>query len=309
MKRGLYPRALAAALALCVICLSAGCAAKAPAPSSAAAQAENAPQLRLVIERRSVVTEACMPSESPEGDGTPYASVDYPRIELDEASAAHYPRLRESLDAWNEELETSALPTLADLADMAKAGLEDSWLNAPLYEFDRLFVGRADSRIVSFEVIGDGYYGLCNYARNYDPETGRLLHLSDVINGPDQIDLLAQAIFDHLEYMEEDYAFTEGESALILATIQSEIRDDWLTWHLSEEGFEVSFDTYELMYDAFGPIWATLSYEEYPELIAEPYRPDGKAAPLEERITWIEADPVSYSDEELSRYLADEGVG
>ena len=261
-------------------------------------------KIRFTVVQNHIETEDYYVPE--EGDSFPYAFVEYPSFELPDDLKKNYPTLAQSLEEYSTDTYEYAVSTLARAAESARE--EDmSYFATSYQESWDLEVLRADERAVGWLVVYYYYYGGPHPYTYFgtdmiDTKTGKTLTLSDVVK---DVDGLSQIILENLIAIDDTYVFSEEENAQMLPLIEDMVDGGYLPWILNDTGFHVYFDAYALQYYAFGPIFADLSYEEYPDLFNEDYLPVKEDIPVEERISYKEAEPAGWSSQELEPYLGE----
>ena len=261
-------------------------------------------EIRFTVVQNHIETEDHYVPE--EGDSFPYAFVEYSSFELPDDLKKNYPTLAQSLEEYSTDTYEYAVSTLARAAESARE--EDmSYFATSYQESWDLEVLRADERAVGWLVVYYYYYGGPHPYTYFgtdmiDTKTGKTLTLSDVVK---DVDGLSQIILENLIAIDDTYVFSEEENAQMLPLIEDMIDGGYLPWILNDTGFHVYFDAYALQYYAFGPIFADLSYEEYPDLFNEDYLPVKEDIPVEERISYKEAEPAGWSSQELEPYLGE----
>lgn len=261
-------------------------------------------KIRFTVVQNHIETEDYYVPE--EGDSFPYAFVEYSSFELPDDLKKNYPTLAQSLEEYSTDTYEYAVSTLARAAESARE--EDmSYFATSYQESWDLEVLRADERAVGWLVVYYYYYGGPHPYTYFgtdmiDTKTGKTLTLSDVVK---DVDGLSQIILENLIAIDDTYVFSEEENAQMLPLIEDMVDGGYLPWILNDTGFHVYFDAYALQYYAFGPIFADLSYEEYPDLFNEDYLPVKEDIPVEERISYKEAEPAGWSSQELEPYLGE----
>ena len=261
-------------------------------------------EIRFTVVQNHIETEDYYVPE--EGDSFPYAFVEYSSFELPDDLKKNYPTLAQSLEEYSTDTYEYAVSTLARAAESARE--EDmSYFATSYQESWDLEVLRADERAVGWLVVYYYYYSGPHPYTYFgtdmiDTKTGKTLTLSDVVK---DVDGLSQIILENLIAIDDTYVFSEEENAQMLPLIEDMIDGGYLPWILNDTGFHVYFDAYALQYYAFGPIFADLSYEEYPDLFNEDYLPVKEDIPVEERISYKEAEPAGWSSQELEPYLGE----
>ena len=261
-------------------------------------------EIRFTVVQNHIETEDYYVPE--EGDSFPYAFVEYPSFELTDDLKKDYPALAQSLEDYSTDTYEYAVSTLARAAESARED-DMSYFVASYQESWDLEVLRADERAVGWLVVYYYYYGGPHPYTYFgtdmiDTKTGKTLTLSDVVK---DVDGLSQIILENLAAIDDAYVFSEEENAQMLPLIEDMVDGGYLPWILDDTGFHVYFDAYALQYYAFGPIFADLSYEEYPDLFNEDYLPVKEDIPVEERISYKEAEPAGWSSQELEPYLGE----
>ncbi len=267
------------------------------------AETENK-ELKLKITTYNYSSEAS--SDRDDGYTFPLALEVFQKVELDGCEDA-YPELKEGLDAYNNEKEDSALSSLG-------SSMRDVWEDPDFIDYmyssneqsENLTVARADDKVVSFciDVYSsfNGAHPVTWYrSATFDTKTGEQLPLSDVVG---DIKGLPQIILDNLETVSDDYEFTDEDNAEMLTKIEEMVAENYLVWTISDTAMEIYFDPYDLQYYALGPIFATLDYSKYPDLIVDEYKPeDNGMAPLMERIKEESAPDQVYDDGEIQELI------
>lgn len=236
----------------------------------------------------------------------PYAYVAYETFEPSEEMQKLYPGLSESLLKKGEKDKEDALSTLAtEAAYCREAEGEYDWMYSSNYFDASASVQRSDDRVLSILEIHDTFAGgphPFTYwdGYTYDMETGEQIPLSDMVT---DVKGLPKLLLDHLQTVDESYEFTEEEKEEMLKKIEQYVADGELCWVLTGEAFDVFFNAYELQYYAFGPIFVSLRYEDFPELLTEKYRlPEGGAVEFESRFPVEDSGTEIYRWEELEPY-------
>lgn len=170
-----------------------------------------------------------------------------------------YPELRESLRQYSEQ---------------ARSYAENSSC--------RVIVHRADKRALSFLECKNEGADLQGYS--FDPETGKRIELSEVVN---DMDKLAVIVDDQLKSKYPDVSFSDD--------LKEKITSSWnevekMTWTVSYHGICLYFFPGTLAQKENGMFYATVLFSDVPELFTEKYMqiPAAYAIELEDNI------PFSY---------------
>ncbi len=208
---------------------------------------------------------------------------------LSDKSAKEYPALAAALEADCKK-ETAAYDaqitqSVTDAKDWY-AEMPDAFYG-PWETTQDVSVMRCDEKVVSFflpvyQFMGGahGIYG--NGYVTYDTQTGKVLHLSDVLTSTDNLtamlhdELLRQYSDDPDMFFGLDGSlanYVDGESYTVENGDETEYYTGY-TWALSSEGVEFYFGPYELAAYAAGAQSVTFKYADHPELFKEEYLPE-----------------------------------
>lgn len=158
-------------------------------------------------------------------------------LDMDEAC---YPELREALREYREQ----------------------AWRYSGNPDY-RVIVHRADKRALSFLERKDENSGYRGY--NFDPETGRVIEISDVVNDTGR---LSAIIENQLKYNYPDADFKEN--------LTEQIEQLWgndaaVTWTISYQGLCFYFSSEELTAQEGDVLQAMVFYKNTPDLFQEKY--------------------------------------
>ncbi|MBR1669636.1 MAG: hypothetical protein IJ695_02965 [Butyrivibrio sp.] len=237
----------------------------------------------------------------------PFAYVTYEKFEMSDEMQKLYPKLSEALktrSGWNEE---DALKILAEqVHDYRLSDDEFEWMYNSNYFEKSTMVQRSDERVFSVLVDVNTYFNgphPFNYweAYTYETQTGEQIPLSDVVS---DIRALPQLLLDNLRPIDETYEFSDEQKSDMLAKIEQYVADNDICWVLTSEAFAVFFNAYELQSYAFGPIFVSLTYKDFPDLLLPQYRPmDNGSSEIDSELFPAEnAGSRSYSWSDLEQY-------
>lgn len=260
-----------------------------------------------VVQNRMETEEQYIPEE---GESFPYAYISYPSFESSEDLKKAYPALADNFTMVNEELYQNAMSTFSNASEWIQE--DDIVLYCSNQETWSPDIVRADDCAVGWLMTMEHdfngphpttYYGSCMM----DTETGEILPLADVVK--DMMEL-PQYILENLIIVDDTYVFSEEENEQMLSIIEDMVAENYLVWTMDDTGFHVYFDAYALQYYAFGPIFADLSYQDYPDLFYEKYIP--AQTKVVKNISYKEGESTVVSNEELAQYretTKSEGAG
>ena len=237
----------------------------------------------------------------------PYGYVTYETFEISDEMQKLYPELSQALltrSEWNEE---EALTTLASLGkEYQEIEGDFSWMYVSNYCEKSTMVQRADDKVLSVLVNVNSFYNGPHpftywESYTYDTQTGEEIPLSDIVT---DIKALPQLLLDNLQTIDEDYEFSDEEKEEMLEKIEQYVADNEICWVLTDEAFAVFFDAYDLQYYAFGPIFVSLTYEDFPDLLVPQYRftDDNTSGDYGERFPAEDAGTKNYSWDKLEKY-------
>ena len=230
------------------------------------------------------------------------AQGNYPEIILPEEMSSQYPRLSERISELNELWKNEIRDYVAEYANWA---VESTYLEDPVFESEiSLEIIRVDDRLFTlfmsyYDDAGGAHPSHGNYTYNIDPVTGKDINIQDVL--ADSSDFASSvrkeiqenyADYDGLMEQIDEYYFRDDDEDPDV--FQQKLYDESYTWYIDDQGLNICFSPYEIAPYAMGYLDATLSYEEYPNLIQEAYKVDDLSY-MEELVTTSEAD-TEYVD-------------
>ena len=198
------------------------------------------------------------------------ANVAWNKLKLSESDEKKFPELKKTFDKLNANALKDAKALMYELSDAAK-DLEGDEYN-PLYlEGEaKIFIQRADTRVVSYleEVymhsggVHPDYYYLTS---NFNPKTGKKLILTDVISSirglPDILEAEIVGKYDYLNFEENQ-----------LWTIFKEYSPKDYKWTIDYQGITFWFSPYDIASFTAGPPSVKLYFDEHPYIIRDEYK-------------------------------------
>ena len=196
--------------------------------------------------------------------------------------ATEYPMLQKSLEEYNKRIEDMAedevkelLSEAKDLFGMVIAGEVDMevWEISDRYHTSReLTVTRADKKAFSIcsslDYYSNGAHPFYGYAGvNFDPETGREIKLTDVIENEEEFCGVLEDVFRELYPDVVDGLLVEDLKEALL----EELREDQLQWVFDPYGITVILSPYEVAAYAAGVQCLSVPYVKYPDLMKAEY--------------------------------------
>ncbi len=218
----------------------------------------------------------------------PYAYVCYPEFRVPESLRKYNPDLAKTLNSISMDYYEKAVKRLAEGASIGSemAQYQDSFFGSNEENWEPFFY-RADDNIVSYMVSEESWYNGPHPFTDFssvaiDPKNGERIPFSDLFTDMFPV---ADLIFDHLENIDGEYDFSEDKSE-VYPKIEEMVADGGIVWALGDDGLEIFFDAYDLMYYAFGPITSHITYEELGDLLVPQYALPAKMpkTPLSERV-------------------------
>lgn len=187
-----------------------------------------------------------------------YAETSCPQVTLDKETADQYPKLMDALQELNDQKKTEFHENYQEILEDAKERFQEN----PEYfgtftDAETWYVVRADRHIVSLLGVRSGYlggaHGYSGYAgMNYDPESGKLLKLSELV--------AEEGAFKEKVKEEVLSRYPDVEKDLTEAYFQEKSLDDMI-WTAGCEGITCYFDAYTLGPYAMGTQNVLIPYE------------------------------------------------
>ncbi len=221
-------------------------------------------------------------------DGTTIASSKCPKIELKELAirddgttgwrlADGYDALNAAIEKWDKETETVNNDSLDANEEFAKAAMENgAWYDGQVFADETsATVKRADSTVlsVSLKTYGDegGAHPSTMYSGvTFDSQTGTILKVSDLVTDTDK---LAEETISriHKEYPDINDGLSEEALTSGVKRFLSDGTGEGECFSLSSEGMDIAFSADFLTPHAYGPVFVTLPFADYPDLFYEKY--------------------------------------
>ncbi len=196
-------------------------------------------------------------------------SVSWNNLKLSEADEEKFPNLKKSFDTFNEAALRDAQALMYELIGAAEDLAGDEYNPLYLEGKSKVFLQRADTKIISFledvfvhsgGVHPDYFYK----TSNYNPETGENLALTDVIvkmeNLPEILEGKIKSKYDYIDFGMVD-----------LITIFNEYPLEECNWTIDYQGITFWFSPYDIASYAAGPLSAKIYFNEQPEIFNEEY--------------------------------------
>lgn len=196
---------------------------------------------------------------------------EYESVLLTSEDAAHYPQLAKALSENAQFLDSAAKSEYDILTQRAKdiiaAGTED--FKTLVSTVDK-HVRRADNTVLS--VLADSYsenglnFGSRGmWGENYDTQTGKVLHLGDVVTS---VDDFAKVVENKLFSAYGADIFNSKDSIKEYFQMYG---SDGNHWTLDYNGITVYFGEGEIAGEGFGAMNVTVAFAEKPELFNKKY--------------------------------------
>ena len=184
---------------------------------------------------------------------------------LSEEDEALYPELAKALKDSMEQETAENAESFRELSKMAREYLQEG--EAPYEDMTKAEVVRADSNAFSVRFFNYSYEGgvhgyYFNYGRTWDPATGKLLKLDDVVT---DLERLKEII---IPLLREKY---EGDVIDGLEETFAQYDADSFCWNLTPAGLDLYFNPYDIAAFASGQQFLTLTFADHPDLFKEPF--------------------------------------
>lgn len=186
-----------------------------------------------------------------------------------------YEALKETLKQYNEEQWQEVYTMYMEHREWAKEEAPDD--DQEYYISRKIDLTRADTRVLSFTNTEVGYVGGAHGSyyeagETFDPETGKMLELTDVVT---DYDALYEYVKKSLtETYEKEMFFEEYEDWLYDMFYEPDsAMASPLEWNLNREGIRFRFNPYVIGPWAAGTFYVDIPYEGNEDLIREDYAP------------------------------------
>ena len=217
-------------------------------------------------------------------DGTNYSKGSYSDIELPQEAKEKYPKLSEQIDILNSAWVDDAASITGQQAPWAmEQDPNGEWTNWYYMEASLL---RADDKMFSFANSTDDYSGGAHpYGTvtiwNYDPVTGRDIPLKSVLDNDRDF---TEHVYEELMEAYPEEGFGENDTfnvpEMLEAMYYGEPDEEAnFTYYIDDKGLNIHFGTYAIASYAAGTFDIVMTYEEYPDLVKDRYKPDSWTAP------------------------------
>lgn len=191
-------------------------------------------------------------------------------IKLSDGEAEKFPKLESIFNTLNSNALSDAKTLLNELTESAEFLEGDE--NNPVYleEDSKIFMQRADTKIVSYlkevyQYFGGAHPNYFYIASNYNSKTGETLALTDVMTSVETLpNILEQKICD--KYKDVNF----GEKSL--SEIFKEYSADDYNWSIDYQGITFWFSPYDIASFAVGGLNVKIYFEDEPELFEKEYR-------------------------------------
>ena len=193
-------------------------------------------------------------------------NVAWDKLKLSEEDELKFPELKKTFDKLNDKSLKNAKSQMYELSKAAKDLSGDEYNPLYLKDESKVYLQRADTRIVSFlkETVTDsgGAYSENTYeAYNFNPETGEPIKLSEVITSNRGLpDLVEKALTDKYDFLIDE----------LWETLSEYSHDDYI-WTLDYQGITFWFNPFEIAAGRHGLLSAKLYFDENPYIFREEY--------------------------------------
>ena len=203
------------------------------------------------------------------------AECNYFNMIMDEETAKLYPKLNEEFELYNNNEDIRSREMVEKLRE-DYLSMSSYVADSDMYLSDHIkpHVMRSDSNIISILCEADNFLGgahgyYWSYGLNYDPESGKELHLSDVVPEKEKF---IELISDKFKEKYSDYAYDETvtDAGEYLASMGEDQYESW-PWSMDSEGITVYFAPYNLGSYALGAQEISIYFDEAPVIFNDKY--------------------------------------
>ena len=208
------------------------------------------------------------------------ANVSWNSIKLSEMDETKFPNLKNSFAKYNDEAKVNAQAAMYELSDIAKDLSGDEFNPLYLEGTSKIYVQRADTKVVScleaiFVYSGGIHPDLYYKTVNFDPKTGNELILTDIMSSIKQLpDILDKEITDKYSYIN----FADNQPKKIFEDYSA---DDY-KWTIDYQGVTFWFSPYDIAAYTVGPLSVKLYFDENPYI-----KDEYKKAPAENFVVML----------------------
>ena len=201
----------------------------------------------------------------------------YQFIELSDACAAQYPELAEKLRLMNKGQERYLQDSAEGMIEYAGRFDQEHAAALPLTESSSYLVRRADASALSilerYDLYAGGEESTAYYTYCFDPETGKDLELSEIVQDPSALpDLIADRMMAQMDTADQN---PEEESARTPEEIRTgllgelheyfETPDQVLQWVLDPHGLTFVFNPHTVDVEREDPLFVTILFRDDPD--------------------------------------------
>jgi len=198
------------------------------------------------------------------------ANVSWNSLKLSEENEKVFPELNKVFSKQNDGALKNAKSTMYELIDAAKDLSGDNFNPLYLEGTSKIYIQRADTRIVSYledEFVYSGGVHPDYYYRtsNFDTKTGKELSLTDVMSSIKELpDILKSEIVSKYDYIKFD-------NNQLLEILKGYSADDY-KWTIDYQGITFWFSPYDIASYMAGPLSAKLYFNEHQNIIRDEYK-------------------------------------
>lgn len=194
-------------------------------------------------------------------------SVKWQKLKLSDEHSKAYPKLLAAFDKYNRENLTDAKALMYEFTPLAKEMMGDEYNPVYCQSESKLYMQRADNHIVSFlesiyRYTGGAHPDYFVIGRNYNPNTGEKVALSDVLTDTKDLpSVLEKKITDKYS----DVSFYDLKDTF------SKYREEEFTWTVDYQGITFWFSPYEIAAYAVGTLSVRIWFDEFPQMFNKEY--------------------------------------
>ncbi len=213
-----------------------------------------------------------------EDEGDVLASGIYVTVELDDDARDEYPELYNKLQTYNNDAAGDVSSYLSSCEDEIRQ-MRSEGMSLGYEDDDYFHPQRSDEKAFSFIIESYLYCGGAHgttafFAHNIDPETGKDIKFSDVVQNTKGLpDTIVDELIRQNEDLEDYFEECPGDKENLYESLGVKLDDNAkdLVWTLCYDGIRIYFEDYALGSYAVGTRNVLIKFADYPEVFTDDF--------------------------------------